>query len=321
MTRRIPITVFTGYLGSGKTTIILDLVKQLPGNYKTVLLKNEFGNTAVDSELAKQSSIGVKEYLNGCLCCVLVGKIKNALEELDATYHPDRIIIETSGSAYPGPIAWEIRQMPGFFVDGIVTVIDALNFPGYKDKSYTAKLQTKETDLILINKHELVPERKLDEILDDVYTLNPTTPKIKTDKGRVSPDIVFGLDSQLFQTAQEVRLDAQSHDLRHHQHEVELFECSTDAMFNKAVVSALLSSLPASDMIRIKGMIRTPEGPQLVNYVFGRFDLIPLPSYTGKTALVFMGTDIESHAPKIKKTLELADKDCVFTPLAHDSRK
>ena len=105
---KIPVTVFTGFLGSGKTTIILDLIKKLPA-YKLVLLKNEFGDSQVDSQLLS-SHIKVTEINNGCLCCVLVGQIKNALEEL-VKFEPDQIIIETSGSAFPAPIAWQIREI------------------------------------------------------------------------------------------------------------------------------------------------------------------------------------------------------------------
>lgn len=95
--------------------------------------------------------------LNGCLCCVLVGQMKNALLEIQETQAPDRILIETSGSAFPAPIAWQIRELgPPFVLDSIVTVIDCVNFKGYEDTSYTAKLQAKYTDLILMNKVELV---------------------------------------------------------------------------------------------------------------------------------------------------------------------
>ena len=192
-----PITVFTGYLGSGKTTIILSLIKQLPASYRCVWLKNEFGDLDVDSQLAKESNIEVQQILNGCLCCVLVGRLGEALEEIRAKYDPDRVIVETSGSAYPAPIAVEIHRHPDTLkLDGIVTVIDVLNFTGYRDKSFTAKVQAQYTDLILINKHELLTERQLDDALDDVYELNLTTPKIKTDHGRVSPELIFGIDSR-----------------------------------------------------------------------------------------------------------------------------
>ncbi len=84
--------------------------------------------------------------------------MKNALLDIEEQYNPDRIIIETSGSALPVPIACQIRELKdeGFVLDSIVTVIDCVNFRGYEDTSYTAKLQAQYTDVILMNKCELV---------------------------------------------------------------------------------------------------------------------------------------------------------------------
>jgi G3E family GTPase len=89
---QIPVTVFTGFLGSGKTTIIINLLKQMPKSYKIVMLKNEFGNVEVDSKLMQDSNIEVTEMLNGCLCCILVGKLGNALNEILEKYTPDHIL-------------------------------------------------------------------------------------------------------------------------------------------------------------------------------------------------------------------------------------
>ena len=130
--------------------------------------------------------------LFSCICCTQVGKLGDALQELVDTYQPDRILLETSGSSFPAPLAREVRKdrtYPLTFVDNvlnsrhcfvavecffcvfqlrrltstgmaieldaIICVIDAVNFKGYSDKSATAKIQAKYTDLILINKHEV----------------------------------------------------------------------------------------------------------------------------------------------------------------------
>jgi G3E family GTPase len=84
------------------------------------VLKNEFGDSGIDSMLTNKS-FKVTEMINGCMCCVLVGQMENALMEL-LKFKPDRIIIETSGSAFPAPIAWQIRQLADFKLDAIITV-------------------------------------------------------------------------------------------------------------------------------------------------------------------------------------------------------
>lgn len=156
----IPITIITGFLGSGKTTLILHLIPQLRAanpDYKLALLKNEFGDLAIDSQLASSNAIsGVREMLNGCICCNLVGQLSEALRELQAQVTPDRIVIETSGSAFPATLAMEINRIAratgDYVLDGVVSVIDVENWQGYEDTSVTARLQAKYTDLIIFNK-------------------------------------------------------------------------------------------------------------------------------------------------------------------------
>ncbi|CDO76504.1 hypothetical protein BN946_scf184361.g3 [Trametes cinnabarina] len=146
--KNIPITVFTGFLGAGKTSIILSLLPRLPKDYKVVLLKNEFGDVEVDSKLARQSSLAaVSEILNGCMCCVLVGQMKTALLEIRVIARPV--------PPFPATLAFQIRELEretadDLKLDAIVTVVDAENFAGYEDTSPTAKMQASYTDVILI---------------------------------------------------------------------------------------------------------------------------------------------------------------------------
>ena len=308
---KIPVTVFTGYLGSGKTTIILNLIKQLPKSYKIVLLKNEFGNVAVDSLLFKESNIQITEVLNGCLCCILVGKLGNALTEILTKYMPDRIIIETSGSAYPAPIAWEIRKMKEKLeLDAIITVIDAINFEGYRDISYTAKLQAEFCDYILINKHELVDEIKLEKLMDSIYELNPVTPKIKTDEGKISPDIIFGIDTNLFSNLNE-KININKN---HYKEEVEILEVSTKQHFSLTFINEFLLNLPNWDFYRIKGIIISDnEEIFLINYVFGRFELKQLTaSKVELSQITFMGKNFQFQKEKFQERLKLTNEEIVL---------
>ncbi|KPI39765.1 putative GTP-binding protein YjiA [Cyphellophora attinorum] len=199
----IPITIITGFLGSGKTTLILNLLPQLPTNYRVALLKNEFGDLAVDTQLASSKSIsGVRELLNGCICCNLVGQLGDALFQLRDTVDPARIIVETSGSAFPATLAMEINRISNensgmFVLDGVISVIDVENWKGYDDVSPTARMQARYTDLIIFNKWELVSERRFDEALDRVGDLEVQTPWVKSVKGWVDKEVVLGIDGAM----------------------------------------------------------------------------------------------------------------------------
>ena len=293
---QIPVTVFTGFLGAGKTTIIINLIKQMPRNYKLVMLKNEFGNVEVDSKLAKDSNIKITEMLNGCLCCILVGKLGNAINEILDKYSPDHILIETSGSAYPAPIAWEIEKMKDKLrLDGIITVIDAKNFEGYKDISYTAKLQAQYTSLILINKHESLTEQELDKVLDDVYELNPQTPKIKTDKGFIDADLIFGSNLKLVSIK-----SSHNTDKTHHHNEVDIMELVTKPPINYDEFVEFIKSLPKWDFYRIKGLIHTDKGNFLLNCSFGDYQITEYKHDENETQITFMGKNFGYHYSKMK---------------------
>ncbi|KAL4998772.1 hypothetical protein BDV10DRAFT_194105 [Aspergillus recurvatus] len=269
----IPITILTGFLGSGKTTLLLNLLPQLPKSYKLALLKNEFGDVAIDSQLASTSAItGVRELLNGCICCNLVGQLSDALSELESTVHPDRIIIETSGSAFPATLAMEVnrlsRESPPnedgssrYVLDGVVSVIDAENWAGYEDTSYTAKIQARYTDLIVFNKWEHVSERRFDEVLDRVGDLEVQIPWVKSDKGMVEKDVLLGIDGALF--AKEVVEDGHHEHGHGHQSEVEVLsvtlrqaEGTGASTIDVPALEKLLSSAPKEEVYRIKGILR-----------------------------------------------------------------
>lgn len=275
----IPITIVTGFLGSGKTTLLLNLIPQLPRTYRLALLKNEFGDVAVDSQLASTSSIsGVRELLNGCICCNLVGQLSDALEQLRASVSPDRIVIETSGSAFPATLAMEVNRLAResengeggagrFMLDGVISVIDVENWAGYEDTSYTAKLQARYTDLIVFNKWEGVGERRFDECLDRVGDLEVDTAWVKSDRGVVDKDVLLGIDGALF--AKEEGLvegeDGHGHENEHahkhdHQSEVEVLSVQLKSAPGQTVdveaLERLLQSTPREEVYRIKGIIR-----------------------------------------------------------------
>jgi len=270
-----PITILTGFLGSGKTTIILNLLTQLPTTYKLALLKNEFGDLAIDTQLASSSSIsGVRELLNGCICCNLVGQLGDALEALRSEVTPDRIVVETSGSAFPATLAMEVnrlaRETGRFVLDGVISVIDVENWQGYEDTSYTAKMQAQYTDLIIFNKHELVDERRFDVCLDRLGDLEIQTAWVKSDKGVVGKDLILGVDGAL---ARELELSAEEQHKRVHEHtsnhqsEVEVLSVTMDAPEGISTgvdlrkLEDFLLRAPRDEIYRVKAVLYSTSPP------------------------------------------------------------
>ncbi|RMJ12854.1 hypothetical protein CDV36_007477 [Fusarium kuroshium] len=315
----IPITIITGFLGSGKTTLILNLIPQLRAqnpDYKLALLKNEFGDLAVDSQLAANSAIsGVQELLNGCICCNLVGQLGPALKELEESVRPDRIVIETSGSAFPATLALEVNRLARdsgkYVLDGVISVIDVENWQGYEDTSYTARIQARYTDLIVFNKWENAGELRYDECLDRVGDLEVDVAKVKSDKGCVAMDLVFGVDGGLAQELTEAEVNqTNGHSHNHsngdktnghshtHQNEVEVLSIELKAEDPSARISTdklitFLSSAPKDEAYRIKALVTlssTPtnsdpdipkpedsaSGRYILNWAFGRWTFTPV---------------------------------------------
>ncbi|POS79424.1 CobW/HypB/UreG [Diaporthe helianthi] len=313
----IQITIITGFLGSGKTTLILNLIPQLKAanpDYKLALLKNEFGDLAVDSQLASSNAIsGVREMLNGCICCNLVGQLSEALKELQAQVTPDRIIIETSGSAFPATLAMEInrlaRQTGQYVLDGVVSVIDVENWQGYEDTSVTARLQAKYTDLIVFNKWENCDERRFDDCLDRVGDLEVQTAWVKSNKGQVPMNLIFGIDGGLAQSITDEPND-HSHDDEHahddnHQSEVEVLSVELTgpkgSSVDAAALQKLLRTAPKDEVYRIKAVLSSssalrgsdddqatptppprPENRYILNWAFGRWTFTPVAEAVGE---------------------------------------
>lgn len=295
--KSIPTTVVSGSLGAGKTTLILNLVKQLPKDYKTIWLKNEYGDVNIDSELAKSSNIQTQEVLNGCLCCVLVGKLHSALEEIVSKYNPDRLIIETAGTAYPFPILNEIGRVDGLKHDGMIFVVDALNFREFNDKSFLARQQAQFIDLLVINKVGLVEKEDLEIVLDEIYDLYPKTPKVQTEDGFVLNQYLIGLDSKLLQHIEKI--ESKKDDHHTHTDEVETFSIVDEkSIFDIEKIKNFLESLQNKKFIRIKGILKTNNEFVIVNYVLGRYTIESINNYKGESKIVFMAKSINDLLKK-----------------------
>lgn len=281
---KTPITLLTGFAGAGKTTLLLNLLPQLRANnpnYNLALIKNEIGDVAVDSALAAAAELtGSKELLGDCICCTNVGQIESALEELmGGQRRPDRVVIETSGSAEPLKLVLEVnriaRETGAYELDGVISVIDAENWGGYASTSFTAKLQAQQTDLIVINKWEGLGEREYDLFLDRLGDLDVQTPQVRSQKGVVGVDVMFGLDERMAGGRSWAVDDGHEHDGHHHhdgkegghRDEVECVSVTltspagTDGTVDLSALEKLLKSAPKDEVFRIKAIMYADSIP------------------------------------------------------------
>ena len=160
----VPVTILTGFLGSGKTTVLNHLLRQ-PSLADTVVIVNEFGAVGLDHLLIEQAIEDAVLLKNGCICCTVRGDIADTLEVLwqrrEAGELPPfrRIAIETTGLADPAPVAHALLAEPGARyacrLDGIVTTVDALHGPMQLDRQPEARRQVAMADRILLTKTDL----------------------------------------------------------------------------------------------------------------------------------------------------------------------
>jgi G3E family GTPase len=198
----VPVTILTGFLGSGKTTVLNHLLRH-PSLADTVVIVNEFGAVGLDHLLIEQAIEDAVLLKNGCICCTVRGDIADTLEVLwqrrDAGELPlfRRIVIETTGLADPAPVAHALLSEPGARyacrLDGIVTTVDALHGPLQLDRQPEARRQVAMADRILLTKTDLVEAAGIAETEARVAALNPTAPLRRIVAGAVGPGDVFDL--------------------------------------------------------------------------------------------------------------------------------
>jgi G3E family GTPase len=296
---KTPVTIFSGYLGSGKTTIILWSLKHMNPPPRLAMIKNEYGDASVDGTLAKMSSLAVKELVNGCLCCILVGSLNDAVNELIDTIAPERILIEASGDALPFPIVLELKKNPRVYVDGVISVVDCVNFERVKDTSIVARDQAKHTDLIIFNKTGMVDEDKLYRVKEEISGINPDTMTIETTDGVVDPAILFGLEHR-----ELIENTAHTHE---HHHELETFYFSTKQKLDREKVNQVLAACKQNAFYRIKGIVAASDSKSyLVNGVFGRLTWTELSKPIKESRIIFIGKKIAQFEPVLADYLSSA---------------
>jgi G3E family GTPase len=185
---KIPVTVLTGFLGSGKTTLLNHILTENHGQ-RIAVIENEFGEIGVDQELVINAEEEIFEMNNGCICCTVRGDLIRILGSLMTRRDKfDRIVLETTGLANPGPVAQTFFVDEGmrdeFALDGIVTMIDARHFGQQLIDSEETRTQVAFADVIVLNKTDLVSAADLDALERRVRGINALARIVRADPSR-----------------------------------------------------------------------------------------------------------------------------------------
>jgi G3E family GTPase len=221
---RIPVTILTGFLGAGKTTVLNHLISANP-NTKFAIIENEFGEIGIDNELVVGADSGIFEMSNGCICCTLNGELVQTLVDLVNGEHEfDHLIVETTGIAEPDGVAAAFVAEPAiqsrFRLDATICLIDAHHAEDILKEREEAKRQVTFADYIVINKASEVSADYIKQLEGILKSANSFAEIAHCDYGKISTDL---LNLNAYEVHQvEKKLDeAHAQHEHHHDHEHE----------------------------------------------------------------------------------------------------
>ena len=263
----IPATILTGFLGSGKTTLLNRILTEQHGE-KIAVIENEFGETGIDNEILMQNKDEqIVEMNNGCICCTVRGDLVRILGDLgrkrkSGELRFDRVIIETTGLADPGPVAQtffmddDIHQQ--FVLDAIITVVDAKHALQQLTEHKEAQEQVGFADRLLLSKTDLVSDAETKELQARLRKINPRAVQKRVHFGET--DIKDILDIRGFNLNSILDIDPDFLVDSHHEHEDEIksFVWRDERALNIDKIETFLSMLVQTygvDMLRYKGVL------------------------------------------------------------------
>lgn len=303
---RPPLLVITGFLGSGKTTLLNQIVehKTLMTNRFVAVIQNEVGSVSVDESLV-DSAYNVTSMEEGCVCCTLLGDLRQAVRRICLEFDPDLIILETTGVADPANIIEELPLLEDFVrFDSMVTVVDGANFWKVFDAYPVVKSQVKSAGLILLNKVDLLTEKEKDDVEKAIRAINPRAPIIPTTQASVRPGLLFSMedDTDVLRVPEPEAATVIDHrdrlskdpDTDIHSQGIISFTVRLSGIFDPHRITRYLDQIPDS-VYRLKGVVRIAgmKQAQLLQYVSGRYELTNhYGSGIEPNTLVFIGRDM-----------------------------
>ena len=293
---RLPISVLTGFLGSGKTTILNHLIRQ-PDLSRTLVLINEFGEIGLDHNLVvPNDDDAVIEMSSGCLCCTFRADLVKVLRDAPWRFSRggeiwfDRVVIETTGIADPAPILHTLMNDPvvtqRYYLDSVISTVDGVNGNHTLDTHIECLKQVAVADRLVLTKTDLADAAELEALRRRLPALNPATPLITADQGRVNPALLF--DAGIYDPAtktsdveawlraeaygQEAGSKGNSQPISRHDARIASACFTLEDPVSRAALDAWLQSLlrfDAARLLRFKGLLNVVgvDGPVAIHGV------------------------------------------------------
>ncbi len=265
--RAMPVTVVTGFLGAGKTTLVNRILAEDHG-LRVAVLVNDFGEVDIDSELIVGVESGKVSLANGCVCCEVRDDLITAIDSvLRSDDGIEAIVLEASGVAEPIGIARTFTA-PGYRsrirLDGIVAVVDAEQLPDQAEDPTTRDLvfgQIGFSDMVVLNKIDLADEPRLEEVRQFVRDRLPTVRILETTFADIPFHVLIGSGPTADGDTRWLDIDEQEHDHAHNGHGFVSWVYRRDGAFDSTRLRQAITELPSS-VYRVKGFLNVGEDPE-----------------------------------------------------------
>lgn len=321
----IPVSLLTGFLGSGKTTVLNALLSRVE-LARTVVVINEFGEIGIDHDLVESSTEDMVLLKSGCLCCTIRGDLIDTLRGLMARRIGgkiaafDRVLIETTGLADPAPILHTLMSdhaiASSYRLDGVITTVDAATGDATLDRHIESVKQAAVADRLLLTKTDLVSPRDSAALFERLCRLNPAAPITIVRDGDVDPARILNaglynpetksLDVQRWLKAEAYTAPADHHAHAHHDHAHHGHSHEHDVNRHdehiKAICLTVERPIPASAFDTWLGLLLAMKGPDILR-VKG---IVNIAGFDGP--LVIHGVQHVFHPPLQMKKWPSADQ-------------
>ncbi len=262
----VPVTILTGFLGSGKTTLLNRILQEDHG-HRIAVIENEFGEVGVDNDIIEKSDEQIVEMNNGCICCTVRGDLIRILGDLKmrrekGTLAFDRVVIETTGMADPGPVAQTFftdEEIGSYYLlDSILTLVDAKHAEKQLDEFHEAQEQVGFADKVLMSKTDLVSEADVARLAGRIKHMNPRAPIKPVHFGNAPLEEVLDLRGFNLNAILEIDPEFLTSVAHEHHDEVESFVFRSDKPFDGDKLEQFLSGMIqvyGPDLLRYKGVL------------------------------------------------------------------